>query len=426
MRILHINNNYAATGGAQTYLLGVMRRLEALGHRNSIIYHQRMPGTLHVEGRGEYWVPLAADRRSPGLLRRLAVGASDAWYLYGQPALRQACNQVRRVLEEENPDVTYLHMVSHPEIVGEALRHGPVVAYVHGFFPCCPANIKMWRSSETVCTVPFGARCAAHIYLHRCSNARHPASVLRSLVLTREAMRLYRRVDRILVASRYVRDLFVQNGFQAEQIRILPYFIGRNAGLAAPNCRQEGEAPVVLFVGRVAEEKGLPYLLRAMAEVRRGYRLVVAGDGPLLPACRRLAADLGIGGRVEFRGWLEGPALEQAYLECALVAVPSVCPEAFGQVGPEAMLRGRPVVGFAVGGIPDWLEDGRNGFLVEPRNVRQMAERIAMLLADNDLAERFGEKGREMVAERYSAESHLAALLDIFRAVSSGPQTREG
>ena len=94
-------------------------------------------------------------------------------------------------------------------------------------------------------------------------------------------------------------------------------------------------------------------------------------------------------------------------------------PEPFGKVGVEAMANGRPVVAFNVGGIPDWLMNKYNGFLVPARDVELLSERIARLIKNIDLATQMGMNGRQYVEGKYSSDKHLALLLRIFDQVAN-------
>ncbi len=127
--------------------------------------------------------------------------------------------------------------------------------------------------------------------------------------------------------------------------------------------------PLVLFLGRITPQKGLGYLIRAMAKIETRCRLVVASDGYELPRMRALTAKLRLEDRVSFLGAVDYAAVVDLYTRARVIAVPSVWPEPFGLVGPEAMSYGVPVVAFRVGGIPEWLRDGETGFLVEPKDV---------------------------------------------------------
>ena len=129
-------------------------------------------------------------------------------------------------------------------------------------------------------------------------------------------------VARLLVASHYMRDLLAQNGLAAGRITVLPHFAQLPAAPQPVDAPADG--PHLLFAGRLEEEKGLPYLLRALARVNRPYRLLVAGDGRHRADYEALAQQLGIAGRVTFLGWLNQTQLEQLYRQVACLVLPSI------------------------------------------------------------------------------------------------------
>jgi glycosyltransferase involved in cell wall biosynthesis len=106
--------------------------------------------------------------------------------------------------------------------------------------------------------------------------------------------------------------------------------------------------------------------------------------------------------------------LAAAYDRAAVVVMPSRWPEPFGITGLEAFSRGRPVVAFGVGGIPEWLDDGVSGCVVPPGDTRALAARVAWLLAHRDQAAAMGARGRERVARDFSAARHLAQLVPLY------------
>jgi glycosyltransferase involved in cell wall biosynthesis len=178
--------------------------------------------------------------------------------------------------------------------------------------------------------------------------------------------------------------------------------------LIAPEPSPVPERGPVVFSGRVTPAKGVGTFLRAMATLDAPAE--VCGDGWWLPQARRLAARLKIAGRVIFRGWLDPGELEAAYRRARVVVVPSHWPEPFGLVGIEAMSHGRPVVGAATGGIPEWLEDGSTGTLVAPGDAAALGSAVGRLLADPALARSLGERGAERVAARFNRDLYLDAI----------------
>ena len=94
---------------------------------------------------------------------------------------------------------------------------------------------------------------------------------------------------------------------------------------------------------------------------------------------------------------------------------PSLWAEPFGIVGIEAMARGVPVVGFNVGGVRDWLEDEKTGYLVGRNDTAAMSNRVKVLLDDSELRKRMGLAGMEKVRREFGREKHLERLLALYR-----------
>jgi glycosyltransferase involved in cell wall biosynthesis len=157
----------------------------------------------------------------------------------------------------------------------------------------------------------------------------------------------------------------------------------------------------VLAVGRLSPEKGYDDLLRAMAELkRRGVdaELELVGEGPERAALGRLAQQLNIQGKVAFRGWLQPDGVRDAMLNATVLAQPSRI-EGLPTVVEEAIALGIPVVGSRVGGIPELLDYGRAGMLMEPGDIRALADSLQAMLGDAELRLTLAERARAQ-AER--------------------------
>jgi glycosyltransferase involved in cell wall biosynthesis len=245
-------------------------------------------------------------------------------------------------------------------------------------------------------------------YLRRCSAARHPATVARLLRSTARLKAAYRRVGHYAVATPYMKGLLIQNGFESGRIAILPPYFARPDEMR-PYCPPSGP-DTLLYVGRLELEKGVPYLLKALALMPRGVDLMIAGDGTQRAQYERLAEQLGLAARVKFLGWCPSAEVTQRYREAAITVMPSICPEAFGRAGVESFAQGRPVAAFRVGGIPDWLTEGETGLLAEPADAAGLAACLDELLASPDRTRAMGLTARGLVAERYNAHEHLIGV----------------
>jgi glycosyltransferase involved in cell wall biosynthesis len=185
----------------------------------------------------------------------------------------------------------------------------------------------------------------------------------------------------------------------------------------------------ILFVGRLTPHKGVDRLIEALPE-DAGLRVVgSAGHDPDLPEreypelLRRLAAQR----HVEFLGTVPDPDLPSLYRGAQVLALPSVdrtcygrevkVSELLGLAAIEAMASGTPVVASRLGGLPEVVEHGVTGFLVDPGNVADLRARLAQVLGDRRLAERLGRNARERFLGRFTweacAERCLAAYTEL-------------
>lgn len=171
----------------------------------------------------------------------------------------------------------------------------------------------------------------------------------------------------------------------------------------------------VLFLGQVRKQKGIYDLLEAGAKVAAvfpEFRLLVGGDGELIQAQAR-AAEVGIDNKVELLGWIQG-AEKQRYLAEAMIYVLPSYNEGMPMSILEAMAVGLPVLSTSIGGIPEEITDGEEGFLVEPGDVDALTARLSQLLYDPVLARRMGEAARYKVATSFSTDAVLPDLERIY------------
>jgi glycosyltransferase involved in cell wall biosynthesis len=139
---------------------------------------------------------------------------------------------------------------------------------------------------------------------------------------------------------------------------------------------------------------------------------VLVGDGPLWAELEELARSLGLGGAVLFAGYRPNP---ERFLAAMDVFVLPSRAEAMPLVIPEAWAAGRPVVASRVGGIPELIEDGKTGLLIEPGDVDGLAVRLRRLLADPPAARELGRAGRELARTRYDVTAMTGAYDRLYR-----------
>lgn len=183
------------------------------------------------------------------------------------------------------------------------------------------------------------------------------------------------------------------------------------------------ECDLLLALGRVEREKGIPVLIEALARANRrgaGWRLVCGGDGDL-DGARALAACHGLGPQtVVLAGWLDAAAKDDWLARCALLVLPSLA-ENMPMAAIEAFAHARPVLASRVGGLPDMIDDGIDGWLVEPGDADALADALVLAAERRGALAAMGRAARVKAAGRYALGPVAARLAELYaRAVSHG------
>jgi phosphatidyl-myo-inositol dimannoside synthase len=178
----------------------------------------------------------------------------------------------------------------------------------------------------------------------------------------------------------------------------------------------------ILFVGRLTEDKGLADLVEALHLLDRSgaaFTALLVGSGDQEADLRRRVQELGLDERVVFVGWVAHDDLADYYNTADVFVGPSIVgskgwQEAVGLVFVEALATGLPVISTRTGGIPDVVDDGITGFLVDPESPEQICERLRGLIDDRSLLRAMGTRGRAAVEQRFSWESVTQRYSAIF------------
>jgi colanic acid/amylovoran biosynthesis glycosyltransferase len=230
------------------------------------------------------------------------------------------------------------------------------------------------------------------------------------------------RSARILAVSDHIRTRLIGLGFPSRLVQT--HYIGVDLEQFSPAPLAERES-VVLAVGRFVEKKGFEFLIDAIGEVQRqvpNTELILIGSGPLEAQLRRRAAArldshriFGPCGQDVIRGWMQ---------RARVLAVPSVTSRSGDTEGLpiallEALASGLPVVASHHAGIPEAVDDGSSGYLVAERDVPTLAARIADLLGDDAMWQRFSAASRRVVEQKFDLAAQTRRLEAIYDEVAS-------
>ena len=169
---------------------------------------------------------------------------------------------------------------------------------------------------------------------------------------------------------------------------------------SSPRLPERPSSFVILFAGRLEQEKNVEFLVKAFAkflETQQDASLWIAGKGSLKAPLESLCARLGISPKVHFLGFVQHEQLASYYAACDLFVLPSFM-ETQGMVAMEAMWFSKPIiVTSSIVSAEELVDDGQNGYIIDPKSVDDLASKFAILQSDPELRQTMGQKGRERV-----------------------------
>jgi glycosyltransferase involved in cell wall biosynthesis len=407
MRILFCNKYNFPFSGTEAYLFEAMELMRSHGHEVALF--------SMTDARGQstpydhHFVPPVDFKQGSGWFRKARLAGRA---IYSPEARRR----IRAMIAEFQPDVAHVRNIYHhlsPSILWELKAQKiPVVYHLNDFKVLCASyNLvlrgegceackggKFWHALKEKCYPGWGARMTlvAEAYVHKWLGT-------------------YRKcVDCFLAPSEFVRDKFVEHGWDSSKFEVLPHF----QRLRAVTERNAENAPLLYF-GRLSSEKGVADLLHAMQRLPK-LNLIVAGDGPERGRLELLAAELELA-NVEFAGQLGRTELERAIVNSRFTILPSHAYETLGKTILESYAEARAVIATDWGSRRELVHPGKTGLLYKTGDVNELASAIQFLSSQPKLAETMGRAGREQIRQRYTPEAHYETLIGLYeRLIEKG------
>lgn len=231
---------------------------------------------------------------------------------------------------------------------------------------------------------------------------------------------------RITAVSGYTRNWFLKmfnhhiNPGLSKKVNIIPCGINieeykRTKGTKSIDSRYKlSGKKVALFVGRVTEEKGVEYIMRAADRIKG--EVIIVGDGPEIDNLKKLKKELKLD-NVHMLGYIgreKFDILRKLYTRTDVIIAPSVVHEGLPLVVLEGMCYSKPVVATRKGGIPLALKQGETGLFVKSRNSTDIAEKINILFKDEKRAKKYGENARKAIEEKFTWEKIAERFIDVY------------
>ncbi len=373
MKILLIDKFHNVFGGAERAYFDTANVLKSNGHEVAFFSMQ------HVNNEKTKWSKYFVENvdlrnENYSVFKKISVAFRIIWNFEAQKKLNA-------LLDEFNPDVVHMHLIYHqlsPSIIWTLKKRKiPMIMTLHDFKHVSPnynmlVRGKIWEKSPWQCV---GDRCVKD-------------SVSKSIICTFEHyfhkfIKTFEKVDVYIAPSKFLAKKYKEKGFKKDILHV-PQPLNKNffKPCEVENLNENYPKNYVLYFGRLSYEKGLDVLIKAFSK-SNAQNLVFVGKGDQKESLEKLAKDLKIENKVHFVGYKSGKELRSWICNAKVTVMASACYENMPYALLEALASGVMVIAADMGGMPERIIDGKNGFLYNPKDANDLVRKINKAIVTN-------------------------------------------
>lgn len=385
--VLILHNRYRTVGGEEKQ---VDQQARLLRDRNHSV-------TLYEEDSRKF-PPASILRKFTGMIQM-----PFSFYHY---------QKLRALLRSLRPDVAHIHNVFpllSPSVYYACRDEGvPVIQSVHNYRFMCSNGLFLLPEGQICerCRTGFHWNAA----LYKCYGGKRARSIAMALTLSlhRTLGTFRKRVSAYIMTSQFLKQKLIEGGFPADKMHLLPPLME-----PATERSHEQEPRTLLYIGRIAREKGLETLVKA-AQRLPDWTFQVIGQGPLEAGLRQQISDLSLG-NMHLLGHVPYNLLQEHLQKATFLVVPSECYENFPTVILEAWFYGLPVIASCLGGMAEAIEENQTGFLFSPGDVESLVDVVRSLSVEKSRSLR--KNIQEHYGRRYGADLYYKQLMGVYQNV---------
>lgn len=411
MRILLVNYRYFISGGPEKYMFNIKKMLEEHGH-------EVIPFSIHsnknVETEYSKYFVEPIGGRDATYFDEVKKTPKSIWQMLTRSIYSvEVKKAIQKEIRDVKPDLVYIiHFVNKlsPSVITGAKKMGlPVVLRLSDYFLLCPRFDFMYQKKVCEDCLTCGYRSCIK---KRCVKGSLFASVVRVFSMkVHSALNIYKNVDMFITPSEFLKKKLVANGFNAEKIVCIPTFTASKTEVGEPKVGTYG-----LYFGRVTEEKGVETVIQAYEKLP-DYRVKIMGDDTTEEAVRlkKYIEEKHLD-NIEFLGFKSGAELEDVIKEARFTLIPSIWYDNLPNTALESFQYSKPVIASNIGSLPELVIDGFNGYLFEPGNAQELAEKIKQFDEDESVR-KMGVNSRSRLEDRFAPATHYDSLMRVFDTV---------
>ncbi|BAJ01538.1 glycosyltransferase family 4 protein [Shewanella violacea] len=379
LHIVWVNKHADFIGGAERYIYDTVKALAEKGIKSTLLY--QLDGEIHP---------------------RFTHVFNSAYPI----------TKLSEQLNHHSPNIIYLHQLDQIQDIDTCVQSGiPSIRFFHDHKLFCLREHKYTTIGHNTCQRKTGPGCYVCLgFIGRNSQHKLTVNRLGNLVAQQNSNR---NLAGFIVGSEYMSRVLIQHQFELDKTHVIPLFTSSNTSVI--KLSQPRHSSQLLYVGALVRGKGVDVLLRAMASLNMEVNLLICGDGPQRDELQRLSQTLGIDHLVKFKGYCRSGTLTKLYQQASALIIPSRSPETFCLAGIEALSHACPVIATSVGGIPEWLQDGINGRLVDSNNILALGGAIRDLLQHPDTTQRNAALAQQRIVQQYTIDRHTHQLIQVFK-----------
>lgn len=397
--LLQLNSYHYRRGGSDAVYFDHEAMFEQMGWRTA---HMAMHHPRNVASPwSRYFVDELEFGHQYSVAQKLSMAGKTVYSF-------EARRKLDALLEEFSPDVAHVHCIYHhlsPSVLPLLRERGvPVVLTAHDLKIACPAYKMLNRGG--VCE-----RCKGGNLWNVVANRCVRDSLAVSLLVAAESavtrmLGLYRNnLARVVVPSRFYEQKLIEWGWPKEKLVYIPNYVDSRRHVPEYEPGQ-----YLMYFGRLAPEKGVDTLIRAALDA--GISLKIAGTGPMEDELKALAQGHP---NIEFLGFRSGQELWDLVRASRAVVLPSQWYENAPMSVLEAYALGKPVIGAAIGGIPEMLIEGETGMVFRSGDVASLSDTLRrMKTLPNHAVAELGRAARNHVSTVYTEGRYRQAMLRMY------------